>query len=48
MTVPSADGLDVLITAAGFILLLAACLYISWRREDQERREQRAWQRDMR
>lgn len=48
MTVPTADGLDIIITAACFILLLAACLYISWRREDHARREQRAWQRNMR
>lgn len=41
MTVPTATGLDVLITVAGLIVLLAVGLYVAWRAEDRERRLER-------
>lgn len=48
MTVPTADGLDVVFTAAGLIVLLAYTLYVSWRRWDDDRRDERMWRRGMR
>lgn len=42
------DGVDMLITCLALIALLIIGLYVSWRREDRERRAQRLWERSMR
>lgn len=41
MSAPSANGLDVLITVAVLIVLLAGSLLAAWRRDDRERRIER-------
>lgn len=45
MTVPTANGLDVLITVVGLILMLAVGLYLAWRDGDADRRTERLEQR---
>lgn len=41
-------GVDCVITVVCLIALLAIGLYLSWRSDDEWRREQRLWQRGMR